>query len=95
MTQSWAHLKIKIISPPSKRNLTFNLLDPDQIRLTLCYTNYWWFGFGLDNGLCVRFEHLMVPKALSVLLTPIEPHVRYSRIGGSYSPISGLAANCV
>ena len=24
----------------SKRNLTFNLLDPDQIRLTLCYTNY-------------------------------------------------------
>ena len=26
--------------PFSKRNLTFNLLDPDQIRLTLCYTNY-------------------------------------------------------
>ena len=24
----------------SKRNLTFNLLDPDQIRLTLCYTDY-------------------------------------------------------
>ena len=23
----------------SKRNLTFNLLDPDQIRLTLCYTD--------------------------------------------------------
>ena len=27
-------------APASKRNLTFNLLDPDQIRLTLCYTNY-------------------------------------------------------
>ena len=26
--------------PASKRNLTFNLLDPDQIRLTLCYTDY-------------------------------------------------------
>ena len=26
--------------PASKRNLTFNLLDPNQIRLTLCYTDY-------------------------------------------------------
>ena len=26
--------------PATKRNLTFNLLDPDQIRLTLCYTDY-------------------------------------------------------
>ena len=24
----------------NERNLTFNLLDPNQIRLTLCYTNY-------------------------------------------------------
>ena len=23
----------------NERNLTFNLLDPNQIRLTLCYTN--------------------------------------------------------
>ena len=26
--------------PASKRNLTFNLLDPDQIRLTLCQREY-------------------------------------------------------
>ena len=31
---------ILLLAPASKRNLTFNLLDPDQIRLTLCYTNY-------------------------------------------------------
>ena len=31
----------------SKRNLTFNLLDPDQIRLTLCYTYN--FGFLKDD----------------------------------------------
>ena len=24
----------------NERNLTFNLLDPNQIRLTLCYTNF-------------------------------------------------------
>ena len=33
--------------PGSKRNLTFNLLDPDQIRLTLCYTNYRSLNWGL------------------------------------------------
>ena len=43
--------------PGSKRNLTFNLLDPDQIRLTLCYTNYRSLNlscsayFMLNNGL--------------------------------------------
>ena len=33
----------------SKRNLTFNLLDPDQIRLTLCYTDYFSLEF---HSLC-------------------------------------------
>ena len=35
--------------PGSKRNLTFNLLDPDQIRLTLCYTNYRSLNWGLGG----------------------------------------------
>ena len=41
----------------SKRNLTFNLLDPDQIRLTLCYTDYFALHFLFLGRIFTFFIH--------------------------------------
>ena len=48
----------------SKRNLTFNLLDPDQIRLTLCYTDYFALFFLIFLHFLINFYKTSALRSL-------------------------------
>ena len=62
----------------SKRNLTFNLLDPDQIRLTLCYTDYFYIFITICIIICkigvllyVKLEIIIININICIIMCKI------------------------